>query len=184
MSAPELAYAVLFPLAEPNIGDSTTMNEAPRIQTTASERGITLTELLVVLAIISALVVVIVPAFGEWLRAYKVRTAGQQVQGELRLARNVAVARNANVGVLFKAGEFTWTDAQGRQRRFVMPGGVTIANLAAPVSGDTVTIRNNGQIADPSKTLEIEGWVSGGVTHQWTVTFTASGKVDLQRTAP
>lgn len=149
-----------------------------------SESGVTLTELLVVLAIIAALVVVVVPAFGEWLRAYKVRTVANQMQGDLRLARNVAVARNASVDVLVKPAEFTWTDANGRVRHFEMPPGVSVTNLADPVAGDTITFRNNGQMTAPSKTLTVDGWVYNDVHHVWTVTFTASGKVVVERTSP
>lgn len=149
-----------------------------------TERGVTLTELLVVLAVISMLVLVVVPAFGEWMRAYRVRTTASAVQGDLRLARNVAVARNVNVDVLFKPAEFSWTDGNGRQRRFVMPPGVSITNLVDATNGDTVTLRNNGQIADPGKTLTVDGRVSGSVHHVWTVSFTASGKVAVARTSP
>ncbi len=149
-----------------------------------AERGVTLTELLVVLAIVGLLVMVAVPAFLEWMRAYRVRTTAEAVQGDLRLARNVAVARNSDVDVLFKPTEFSWTDANGRPRRFRMPPDVSITNLADPTNGDTVTLRNTGQVGDPSKTLAIDGWVYDTVHHVWTVTFTASGKVSLTRTSP
>ena len=149
-----------------------------------AERGVTLTELLVVLAIVGLLVLITVPAFMDWMRAYKVRTAAEAVQGDLRLARNVAVARNSDVDVLFKPTEFSWTDANGRARVFKIPPGVSITNLADPTNGDTVTLKNTGQVGDPSKTLTIDGWVYDTVHHVWTVTFTASGKVTVTRTSP
>ncbi len=150
----------------------------------ACERGFSLPELLVVLAIIGILVAVTTPAFAQWLRAYKVRTTAEAMQGTLRLVRNVAVARASNVDVLFKLTEFTWTNALGQQRLFRVPVGVTISNLIDPTNGDTVTMKSSGQVADPSKTLEVTGMVSQGVNHVWEVSFTASGKVSLERTSP
>jgi prepilin-type N-terminal cleavage/methylation domain-containing protein len=150
----------------------------------SAERGVTLTELLVVVAIIGALVVVVVPSFNNWLRAYKVRTSAEAIQGDLRLARNVAVARNSNIDVLFKLEEFTWTDSQGKPHLFRMPPGVTITNLTDPTNGDTITMLNNGQVSNPSKTLTVDGWVHNNVHHVWTVSFTASGKVSVARTSP
>lgn len=145
------------------------------------ERGITLTELLIVLAVVAIIILVVVPAFVEWMRAYRVRTAAHQVQAELRLARNVAVALNSSVSVRFRRGEALWTDAQGRERRFTLPPGVAIANLLDPVDGDMITFLNNGRVADAGRTLLIDGWVHDDVHHQYTVSLTAAGKVSAER---
>jgi Tfp pilus assembly protein FimT len=145
---------------------------------------VSLPELLVVLAILAAMVSIVVPAFNEWMRAYRVRTGAEAVQGDLRLARNVAVSRAASVDLLFKPTVFSWTNALGKERRFRMPQGVTISNLVDTTAGDTVTMKSNGQVGDATKTLEISGNVGPGVNHVWTVTFTASGKVSLERTSP
>jgi prepilin-type N-terminal cleavage/methylation domain-containing protein len=160
------------------------MRQAQEAGRRGSERGVTLTELLVVLAIIGFLVMVTVPAFAEWLRAYKVRTAAHQIQGDLRLARNVAVAKNADVPVLFKLDRFSWTDGQGRMREFLMPPNVAITNLVDPSAGDTITMKNNGQVSNPGKTLTVDTWVRDTLHHVWTVSFTASGKVIAVRTSP
>jgi len=160
------------------------MREVQEAGRRGSERGVTLTELLVVVAIIGFLVMVTVPAFAEWLRAYKVRTAAHQIQGDLRLARNVAVAKNADVPVLFMPDRFTWTDGLGNPREFRMPEGVSITNLVDPSAGDTVTLKNSGQVGDPSKTLTVDGWVRDTVHHVWTVSFSAAGKVAAVRTSP
>jgi hypothetical protein len=61
---------------------------------------------------------------------------------------------------------------------------VTITNLADPTNGDTISMFSNGGVSDPGKTLTVSGWVSQGVTHVWTVSFTASGKVATERTSP
>ncbi len=149
-----------------------------------SERGVSLPELLVVLAIIGLIASMLGPAFGEWLRAYKVRTSAAAIQGDMRLVRNVAVSRSSAVPVLFLPTNFSWTTALGKERLFRFPGGVTITNLADPTNGDTISMFSNGGVSDPGKTLTVSGWVSQSVTHVWTISFTAAGKVATERTSP
>jgi Tfp pilus assembly protein FimT len=139
-------------------------------------------ELLVVLAIIAVLVVVGVPMFIEWLRAYRVRTTAHQVQAELRLARTVAVSRSATASVLVRSGDVLWTDGQGRERSFLFPEGVSITNLLDSLNGDAVTFLRNGQPSEPAKTLIVDGWVGGNRHHRYTLTLTASGKIESSRT--
>jgi len=150
----------------------------------SAESGFSLTEMLVVITVIGLMAGITIPAFVHWLRAYKVRTTSDQLQGEMRLARNVAVAINASVPILVKETEFSWTDANGRVRRFVMPEGVSVTNLTDAINGDTVSFLNNGQFSAPSKTFTVDGWVYDTVHHIWTVSFTASGKVAVVRTSP
>jgi prepilin-type N-terminal cleavage/methylation domain-containing protein len=144
-------------------------------------RGLSLTELLVALAIIAVLVLAGAPMFIEWLRGQRVRTTAHQVQAELRLARNVAVSRSASASVLVKRGEVRWTDGQGKEREFLFPDGVSIINLLDPVNGDGVTFLRNGQPSDPAKTLVVDGWVGGTRHHRYTITFTPSGKIESSR---
>jgi Tfp pilus assembly protein FimT len=143
---------------------------------------VTLTELLVVVAIVALIVLVVVPNVAEWLRSYKVRTAAGQVQAEMRLARTVAVSLNSSVSVLVKPAEVSWTDAQGRARRFVLPGGVSITNLTNPGAGDTFVFLRNGQIQDATRTLTVDGWVHDDVHEVWTLDFSSAGKIGAGHT--
>jgi prepilin-type N-terminal cleavage/methylation domain-containing protein len=146
------------------------------------ERGVSLGELLVVLAVIAVLVAAGAPMFIEWLRGYRVRTTAHQVQAELRLARNVAVSRSASASVLVRSAEVRWTDGQDRERDYLFPEGVSITNLLDPVNGDAVTFLRNGQPSDPAKTLIVEGWVGGNRHHRYTITFTPAGEIESSRT--
>jgi type IV fimbrial biogenesis protein FimT len=61
-------------------------------------RGFSLVELIVGVAILGVLLAIAMPAFSNWLRNAKVRTAAESVQNGLQLARAEAVRRNTTVG--------------------------------------------------------------------------------------
>ncbi len=71
------------------------------------ELGVTLLELIVGIAILSALLMIGLPSFGLWIQNTQVRTAAESVQNGLQVARSEAVRRNANV-------RFTLSNANGR----------------------------------------------------------------------
>ncbi len=63
--------------------------------------GFSLIELLVVMGIIAAMAAVALPAISQYVRNYQIRGATQQVVGELQAARNKAITKNVNLGVVF-----------------------------------------------------------------------------------
>lgn len=74
----------------------------------ARQRGVTLVELLIGIAILSVLLVVALPEFSTWIQNARIRTAAESVLSGMQLARNEAVRRNLNVQFAFGAGS-TWT---------------------------------------------------------------------------
>jgi len=64
------------------------------------EQGFSLLELLVVAAIVALMGALGLPAFMAYVRQNRIRGAGQQVAGEIQAARNKAIARNVNYGVV------------------------------------------------------------------------------------
>jgi len=63
--------------------------------------GFTLIELLVVMGIIAVVAAFSLPAIGQYIRNYRIRGATQQVAGEIVAARNRAIVKNVNLGVVF-----------------------------------------------------------------------------------
>jgi prepilin-type N-terminal cleavage/methylation domain-containing protein len=68
---------------------------------TRRERGFSVIELLIVVAIVLVMAAVAFPNIGKYIRNYKIKGAAQMVAGELHAARSRAIMSNANLGVSF-----------------------------------------------------------------------------------
>ncbi|HEX2530449.1 MAG TPA: GspH/FimT family pseudopilin [Burkholderiaceae bacterium] len=80
--------------------------EEGRRMLTRAQRGVSLIELMIGIAIVSMLLMMGVPAFSLWLQNLQVRTAAESVQNGLQKARTEAIRRNVNV-------RFVLNDANG-----------------------------------------------------------------------
>ena len=65
------------------------------------ERGFSLVEMLIVVAIVAVMAAVALPNIGQYIRNYRVKGAAQAVAGELQSARSRAIMSNTNLGVSF-----------------------------------------------------------------------------------
>lgn len=63
----------------------------------AKSRGFTLVELAVALAVLAILLMLAMPAFGQWLRNQRVRAGAESVLAGLQLAKAEALKRNTTV---------------------------------------------------------------------------------------
>ena len=78
---------------------------------TRRDRGFSLIELLVVVALIVILSAVAIPGISRYFRNFKIRGAESQVGGEIQAARSKAIATNTNTGVSFvivDANSYRW----------------------------------------------------------------------------
>jgi type II secretion system protein H len=124
-----------------------------------NKRGVTLIELVVVIAIIAIGAVLVVPGIGPWIANYRLRTATRDITSTLRVAQMRAVSNNTNYQVSFNTGAGTyilqrnsggWVDEGAAQ---TLPTGIRI-NDPAPTNnpitfspnsssnGGTITLKN------------------------------------------
>jgi prepilin-type N-terminal cleavage/methylation domain-containing protein len=78
--------------------------------------GFTLIELLVVIGIIGVISAFSLPQIGKFIRNYRIRGATQQVATEINAARNRAITKNVNLGVVFvtrSATTYQWVVEDG-----------------------------------------------------------------------
>ena len=75
----------------------------------AAERGFSLIELIVVLALLGLVVLVGMPALDDWLERYRVRTAAQNLAADMQLQRMRAVSRNRQHRITFDAANSQYT---------------------------------------------------------------------------
>jgi type IV fimbrial biogenesis protein FimT len=128
------------------------------------QSGITLTEILIAVAIIGVLMALGMPAFQNWIQNTQIRTASEAIMNGLQTARNEAIRRNTAVQFRLDGG----TSTQWRVNLFIDPDGTPIQSRAAeegsanatitvlPAGADTVTFSALGRVvpnADASDSL-------------------------------
>ena len=74
---------------------------SPMRRSEQAQAGFSLIELLAVVGIIAIMAAVSLPSIGRFIRNYRIKAGTQQVAGELQTARNKAISKNANLGVVF-----------------------------------------------------------------------------------
>ena len=96
------------------------------------QRGATLIELVVVVALASVLLAVVFPAVGAGLRTLELRSAAERVAASARYARDQAVHRQRfyELEIDAAAGTVTVTDFAGEPRRsFELPASVRVERI-------------------------------------------------------
>ncbi|MGE3320914.1 MAG: Tfp pilus assembly protein FimT/FimU [Phycisphaerales bacterium] len=86
-------------------------------------RGMTLLELMVVLAIVLALASVVAPAFVQWSRASKLPQAGNQVEALMMMAQADAQRQSVPVRVVARVGAGGATELVTERVELLAPGG-------------------------------------------------------------
>jgi general secretion pathway protein H len=101
------------------------------------KRGVTLVELVVVMAIIALGAVLVVPNLGTWINYYRLRSATRDITSALRTAQMKAVSNNISYRVTFDTGANSFVleyQASGGFKpegpRQQLPPGVTLTDVS------------------------------------------------------
>jgi prepilin-type N-terminal cleavage/methylation domain-containing protein len=151
----------------------------------SGRRGITLTELVVTIAIVAVLAVILVPNLGSWIRHYRIKAAVREIVSQMELAKIKALKNNLEYRVVFEAATGTfylergnrsssswkWTQESGR---FSLPQQITM-NVTFPTS--SVQFNPHGT-AGPGGSVDLT--TADGEKYHIALT-TATGKIIAQR---
>ena len=69
------------------------------------ESGVTLIELVIVMAIVAIMGLYLSPAIGEWLDNYRIRQAARDIASTLQLAKLKAISKRLEYRVVFNCGD-------------------------------------------------------------------------------
>lgn len=125
-----------------------------------AQRGATLVEMLIGIAILAILIAVGLPSYTAWIQNTQIRTAAESVLNGMQLARNEAVRRNASVQLVLGA-QSTWTisvpgTAEQIQTRSYGAGSKNVTVTKTPATATTITFSSLGRVvanADASATI-------------------------------
>jgi type IV fimbrial biogenesis protein FimT len=158
---------------------------------TPAQRGFSLVEILVGLAIFAILTTSALPAYSVWIQNTKIRNAAESVQNGLQLARSEAIRRNTNVQFVL-GSDSAWTvsvidPAETIQSRLSGQGSANVTVATTPAA-TTVTFNSLGRaIPNPSGLPSFtqvdfdvpSAVISATLSRELRVTITAGGRVRM-----
>jgi type IV fimbrial biogenesis protein FimT len=139
---------------------STMRTRAPsRPSLRSAARGFTMVELLTVISIVTIIVGVSAPSFSDFLSGQQAKGLSYDLTGDLMLARNEALKRNASVTVSRNGTDWTqgWrvvsvSDGEALSTRNPVSLPATITLTGAPA---TITFDFNGRVSAPTTSVRI-----------------------------
>jgi len=132
------------------------------------QKGVTLIELVVVMAIVAIMALFMAPAIGEWLDNFRIRQAARDIASTLQLAKMQTISTRQTHSVNFDTDNETYQMTPGGNVNQV-PRGVNI------VSGSTISFRADGT-STSSGTIAIDN----AKGKQYQVSVSATGRIQMQ----
>lgn len=160
------------------------------------EAGYSLAEMLVVVVIIGLAAAVTIPNVGAFYRAYRIRTASDQISSHLRTARQIAVTQRVPVTFTINPSpantysfSYTIPGKPTTTQTFRLPKEIIVTN--APSGALTFNLNLNGTVANPTTPddvnptgnyVRLTHGIGSGYTDLYAITITVAGKVGVRFT--
>ena len=84
------------------------MSAFVRSKSIKGQKGFSLTELMIVISVITILAAIATPAMTDWLANYRLKVAASDVYSALQLAKSTALKENADVVIWFNTANNTY----------------------------------------------------------------------------
>jgi len=147
---------------------------SPRIQATRSRiqsaDGFTLTEIMVLTAIIAIATMLGVPSFNKWHSKYQLRQAATDIQNQFNLARMVAMNRNSTVtvtvGLVGSSVTVSAVDANGTPAfapETMLSHVVAVTGAPVTINFSSLGLRSGGGAGNQTVTIQDDQQRSFGV---------------------
>jgi type IV fimbrial biogenesis protein FimT len=147
------------------------------------KKGITLIELVVVMAIIGIGAVLLVPNIGGWIPNYRLRSASRDIASVLRTAQMKAISNNITYQVSFTPGAGTYVLQYQTTAGFVnegsvqtLPPGIVISGITFPVVAGSYNAQFNTNSTSSTGSITLQN--AKGSSKQISLT-TATGRINV-----
>ncbi len=136
-------------------------------------KGLTMVELVIVMAIIAIGALLFSPSLGVWVAHYRVRTAARDMVSIMRVAQMKAVSNNYKYRVKIDTGAGTYVLEKNTGIDYFsdgsaglkVPAGITISSSGNPeFKPDSLANTGSINLQGPKETKKIEWFATGRVT--------------------
>jgi type IV fimbrial biogenesis protein FimT len=149
-----------------------------------ANRGFTLVELLIAVAVAGVMLALGVPAMTTWLGNVAIRTNAEAINDAIQLARSEAIRRNASVQIVFDAAGRSWTTTQVSDSSMIQQrtaeGRAETVNVTFAPDVRTITFGALGTITDADASritaLKVDSnTLAAANSREMCITLTVSG---------
>lgn len=157
------------------------------------QRGLTLVELMIALAVLGIFVTVAIPSFSSFMQSNKLQGASNELAGLLQFARSLAAEKSSSVVVCESSG--TWTVrskstssdvcAGTELRNFVIPTDLTLrsSSSALPITFSSTGTAGSNRTFIICKGTDAANGYKLTIEASGNVRLLAKGKTDIAGTA-